>query len=203
MSLEDLLQNTIVYDCEIKRCIPMKGKPNNPDLEYCEGWTDYIGMGISVVCVYSFSDEVMYTLIPDNPFDKAKLQALFKTTRCAIGFNNHHFDNKLLNAHRIPTPQTYDIFEEIKKVRGKYPKGYNLDAITKANFLAGKAESEGGSLAPILYQKWEMERLHKYCQQDVNMTVGVYKLVLENLLNDPVTGGRLTLAKPRQIAAYE
>lgn len=200
--MNELLKDTIVYDCEIKRCIPQKGKTNDPDLEYCQGWTDFIGMGISVVCVYDFSEQHMFTFAPSNPFDKLRLTAYFTLTRCAIGFNNHHFDNKLLNAHGIATPNTYDIFEEIKKQRGQYPKKYNLDAICKANNIDSKTEKEGGALAPILYQRGEFERLNEYCRQDVKMTADVYRMVLDNILHDPVRDCVLRLPRPKQICQF-
>lgn len=198
----ELLKDTIIYDCEIKRCIPQKGKDNNPDFEYCQGWTDYIGMGISVVCVYEFSNDTMHTFDFKNPFHTRNLQELFTDTLCAVGFNNHHFDNKLLNAHGFVVPQSYDMFEEIKKQRGQYPKGYNLDAIAKANNVAGKAEIEGGALAPILYQRGEFERLNEYCRQDVRMTADVYRMVLDNMLHDPVRDCLLRLSRPKQICQF-
>lgn len=192
----NLFKDTIIYDCEIKRCIPQKGKINNPSLQFCQGWTDYIGMGISVICVYEFNTDTMHTLLPDNPLHRAGLQYLL-TNNLAVGFNNNRFDNNLLNAYGFVIPDSYDIFEEIKKIRGQYPKGYKLDQIAQANNLTGKAESEGGALAPVLYQRGEIERLYKYCQQDVVMTREVYKLVLEGKLVDPMhKSDILSLAKP-------
>jgi hypothetical protein len=48
-------KKTVIYGCEIARCIP-KGE-RSPDLEYCQGWADFKGMGISVICAYSSWDE--------------------------------------------------------------------------------------------------------------------------------------------------
>lgn len=195
---KELLKDTIIYDCEIRRCIPQKGA-NHPALEYCQGWTDFIGMGISVVCVYEFNTDTMYTL--DETSKSKTLQDLF-TNNLAVGFNNHHFDNKLLNAYGFVIPQSYDIFEEIKTQRGQYPKGYSLDAICRANTIAGKSEKEGGALAPILYQRGELERLAEYCRQDVNMTANVYRRILDNTLHDPVHDCLLRLPRPKQICQF-
>ncbi|HEY9881550.1 MAG TPA: hypothetical protein V6D29_24060, partial [Leptolyngbyaceae cyanobacterium] len=43
---------TLFYDTEIARCIPDRwGKDSR--YEYCEGWHDFAGMGVAVVCAHT------------------------------------------------------------------------------------------------------------------------------------------------------
>lgn len=39
----------LIYDCEIIKCIPIRSEKRDPSLEYCAGWEDYDGMGISLI----------------------------------------------------------------------------------------------------------------------------------------------------------
>jgi hypothetical protein len=43
--------NYLVYDCEIKKCIPDRNGVIDANLDYCEGWHDHANMGMSVVGV--------------------------------------------------------------------------------------------------------------------------------------------------------
>lgn len=45
------MTNYLVYDCEIKKCIPDRKKAMDANLDYCEGWHDHGNMGVSVVGV--------------------------------------------------------------------------------------------------------------------------------------------------------
>ena len=44
----------IVYDTEIVKAIRHRSEPVLPDIEYCQGWTDFAGMEISVLCAYEY-----------------------------------------------------------------------------------------------------------------------------------------------------
>ena len=44
----------IIYDCEIKNAIPDKNEPLRPHINYCKGWEDHLGMGISVIGVFDY-----------------------------------------------------------------------------------------------------------------------------------------------------
>ena len=52
------LMRVVVYDCEIICAIPDKKVPNARDLQYCGGWGDYAGMGISVLAAVDVETQV-------------------------------------------------------------------------------------------------------------------------------------------------
>ena len=87
----------LVYDCEIKMMIQGRNEPLIDGLQYCAGWGDHEGMGISVICVYDMGTGTMHTLRPtDSELDMDVLQNLISSTDFAVGFNNHGFDNRFV-----------------------------------------------------------------------------------------------------------
>src|SRR5690349_19210948 len=102
----------LIYDVEIVRCIPDREKPRVPDLEYCDGWTDYKGMGVSVVCAYVVEERNVRVFLEDN---LAEFEALARD-QVLVGFNNHGFDDHVLAAAGIAWLGSYDLLAEIRAV---------------------------------------------------------------------------------------
>lgn len=59
------MTSILVYDTEIKHMVP-GDHPRDPELTYCEGWTDFIGMGISVLTAYDGTAARPHTFMDDN-----------------------------------------------------------------------------------------------------------------------------------------
>jgi hypothetical protein len=202
-----LMMKTLIYDCEIKRCIPDKGAIHSGSIEYCEGWSDYAGMGISVLCALEITADRIgesarqYTIVDENwqLFGELVASADF-----IVGFNNHNFDNKLVQAHgvEIPRSKSYDIYVEIIDAAGlsnapfSYRKGYKLDDVARANNIPGK--DGHGIMAPILYQTGKLDELHAYCMHDVEMTAEVYNKILDGDLLCPKSGRVLKVKTPHE-----
>jgi hypothetical protein len=151
---------------------------------------------------------MMNTLLPeDEPEHAAILQSMISQHDYVVGFNNHGFDNKLLAAIgiKIPKEKSYDIYEQVIDAAGlsnapfAARKGYRLDDLTRANNLARKNDDAGGALAPMLYQQGEIERLHRYCQNDVDMTVQVMQHILQTKLVCPRSGNTLPVKTPAEV----
>lgn len=200
----------IIYDLEIKKMIQGRNEAKLAGFDYCDGWGDHKGMGISVACLYDMGTDTPYT-IPEPDTDTAAhdtLQGLLTRADYVIGFNNHGFDNKLLDAHgiKVSDAKSYDIYEQVIKAAGlsNAPfyerKGYKLDDLARANNLPRKT-GEGGALAPVLYQRGDIQKLHDYCANDVLMTAEVMKLILAGKLLDPKTGQVLAVDVPSFVLA--
>ena len=184
----------IIFDCEIKKMIQGRNERRLEGFDYCDGWGDYKGMGISVVCLYDLNTSTNYIIVePDtDPVAREQLQSLLSHAPYVVGFNNHGFDNKLLDAHgiKVSDAKSYDIYEQVIKAAGlaNAPfyerKGYKLDDIARANSLPRKT-GEGGAQAPVMYQRGDLQRLHAYCMNDVKMTAEVMKLIMRNKLLCP------------------
>ncbi len=202
----------IVFDTEIKNMILGRNESMLPDIRYCNGWTDFAGMGISVVCVYDmpYGDPaagIMHTLTPEENEEHATmLQKLINRADYVVGFNNHSFDNPLLAASGfiIPPEKSYDIYAQIIDAAGlsnasfSARKGYRLDDVAKANGIPGKNIEGGGALAPVLYQTGELEKLYSYCENDVSMTVRVLTAITDMRCICPRTASILPVVTPHQ-----
>lgn len=198
----------LVYDCEIIRCISSKHQVQNPGLEYCKGWRDFDGMGVSVIGAMDIETHQPFIFMPDNLYD---FQGLVKEYDLVCGFNNLAFDNMLLAASGIHVPEekSYDLLVEIWKAAGlpghfvgRKSGGYNLDAIVRANTEFG-GKTGPGAQAPIEWQGKRYGKVANYCLDDVFFTCYLINLIERGdetsnpgKLIDPKTGEILTMPKP-------
>ncbi len=183
----------IIYDCEIIRAIPPKDGNRLEDIEYCEGWDDHAGMGISVIGVYDYASDRYRVFCKDN-FDE--FQALVDSADLIVGYNSLKFDNQLCaaNSLKVPNEKSYDLLVEIWEAHGlasvfQYPShvGYSLDAVAQANF--GDSKTGNGAMAPVLWQQGKIGQVIDYCLQDVRLTKRLMDQVIntEKLIS-PLTG---------------
>jgi hypothetical protein len=188
-----LKASVIVYDCEIIKCIPPAIKPY---LQYCAGWSDHAGMGISVIGVYDYLADQYRVFLEDNFGDFARL---VRDREHVIGFNSLAFDDKLCAAHGLEVTTTYDLLCEVRVASDQPPhyrpgtrSGYSLEALARANLGTGKSGS--GALAPELWQRGQRGAVIDYCLGDVALTKRLFDRRAE--LIDPTGRGLLTLREP-------
>jgi DEAD/DEAH box helicase domain-containing protein len=164
----------LIYDLEIANAIPDRNGSRAEGVSYCEGWTDYAGMGLAVVCCYDYTTARPRVFCSDN---LAGFVELVASHDCVVGFNNRRFDDRVLAAQGIiiPTEKSYDLLQEIWRGLGLGPEfhpythgGYNLDAISRANF--GASKQLGGADAPARWQRGHVGTVIDYCLADVNLT---------------------------------
>lgn len=198
----------LVYDTEIKHCIPDRGEVPSGAIKYCDGWSDFTGMGISVLVAYDTDDATTYIITDDGttPFEPAGVSVvgrldlfdyLIGRTDYVVGFNNHSFDDKLLAAHGITVPRekSYDIYSEVIDAAGlsnapfKHRKGYRLDDIARVNDVGAKTNA--GAMAPVMYQQGKLAELHEYCHNDVLMTAKLLERISLGTLRCPRSGNVL------------
>ncbi len=190
----------IVYDLEIKKAILAAGEAPMPGIEYCSGWKDHKGQGISVLCAYDYTQDRYRVFCDDN---LRGFQDLVDGGSLVIGFNSQHFDDQVCNAHGLQVKTGYDLLREIYKALGLDPfpskygpeyRGFSLDAMAVANGLGAK--SGQGSLAPVDWQQGRVGSVVDYCLQDVRITKGLVDLVLSGTPLFAPDGRKLFLRKP-------
>lgn len=185
----------LIFDAEIIKCIPNRKKEeNNPKLEYCEGWTDFQNMGISVICAYDYKEASYKVFLQDNLDEFTELTK----ERALVGFNSVAFDDKLLQANDINAVTTYDLLQEVRLASGQpkqYGKGlrrgYSLDALAKINLNTSKTAT--GALAPVMWQQGKIGAVIDYCLQDVVITKKLFDLSQKKKIIDPTNNSELTL----------
>lgn len=188
----------VVYDCEIKNAILSKGAGEIPvpGIQYAQGWGDYLGMGISVICAYVW--EAGYRVFLADNFQAFKELAEDPET-LLVGFNNRAFDDKLIQAVlrvTLPERRSWDLLRAVRVARGGSPAigSPNLDSLCKANFLPGKSGS--GALAPVLWQQGRIGQVIDYALNDVIQTKKLIELVIGGRLRDPDSGRVLSVPNP-------
>lgn len=187
----------LVYDCEIQKCIPDKRQPNDPNLQYCNGWTDYVGMGISTICAWDYDDKRFRVFTHDNLSDFAEL---VKRHEHIIGFNSIRFDDPLCCANGVPILTTYDLFKEISNAAGN-GKGCGQADMLQAN--AGIPKAGHGAMAPIWFQQGRLGKLIDYCLEDVRgLAILVRNVIQGKPLVHPTTGVELSIMRPSWMDKY-
>jgi len=182
----------LIYDIEIRNAIPDRNGVAAPGVQYCEGWEDHKGMGIAVVGCYDYAND-RYRIFCEDNLDE--LQRLIKGHDVIVGFNNHRFDDRVLEAAGvfIPEGKSYDILEEIWRslrlpleFNPRLHGGYSLRALCQVNFRASKTGD--GAAAPALWQRGQIGTVVDYCLADVNLT--------KKLLDRIIRTGQLVNPKP-------
>ncbi len=138
-----------VFDLETARSADEVGGWNRADL-----------MGVSVGVVYDFRSDSFVSYF-----------------ELVVGFNNKRFDNQVLRGYtrdsldRLPS---LDLLEEVQKKLGFRLKLDNLAAAT-----LGATKSGDGLQALQWYREGRVERIEKYCRQDVKITRDLFLHGLE------------------------
>ena len=153
----------IVFDIETKNSFEEVGE-NNPVL-----------LDVSVVCIHD-SETNKYDSFWENDF--ARLWPILEQADMLIGYNSDHFDIPILNKYyhgNLATIKSLDILKEIKKTLGRRLK---LDNIAGATL--GESKSGNGLEAITWWKNKELEKIQKYCLDDVRITKNIYDYALKN-----------------------
>lgn len=185
------MNSLIIYDCEVANMIPNKREAIVPGITYCKGWTDFVGMGISVIGTFNYATNEYAAFIPDMGGLQG-FQTLVSRADAILGFNNHGFDDPLMRAHGVNFEHSASVDLRVECLRAtgipmgdaKFIKGFSLPKLAGVNFGAGKTEE--GALAPIMWQRGERQRVIDYCLNDVLLTKRLVDKALEDgWLYDP------------------
>lgn len=190
----------LIYDLEIKRAILGKEAPVN-GIEYCGGWNDHAGMGISVLGALEWPSGRAHVFCDDNEggFVALAAQTVAKGGKL-ISFNGIGFDNRVILAAwklSIEGNDCYDLLRETWLAAGlgpdfRYPAhaGYGLDAMCKANGIPIKTGD--GAHAPIAWQQGRVGEVIDYCLNDCYITGLLFNASQERALTSPKDGRQLT-----------
>jgi hypothetical protein len=206
--------NSWLFDLEILKAIPEKGKQRDWRFQYCKHWGDHEGMGISVLAAAKPDLSFHRVFVPDfcpydgkreildrEPMHHSLLPQFFQSCDMVIGYNSRFFDYKVLAAQgiHIPVYKHLDILFEIKKkLRQAAPKGYKMEALSQR--CGGPGKTEDGAQAPILWQMGEKQRVIDYCCNDLAMLSAIVQFYAMNDYCVPTPEGlRLRLRSPLQI----
>ncbi|KKR32010.1 MAG: DEAD/DEAH box helicase domain protein [Parcubacteria group bacterium GW2011_GWF2_39_8b] len=152
----------IVFDIETKNVFQDVGSDNPADLD------------ISLLCIYDYETNTYDSFLQED-FDR--LWPLLEKAGMFITYNGDHFDIPLLNKYYkkagrgdLTKIRSLDILKEIKNCYGRRMK---LDQVAEGTL--GINKSSNGLDAVVWWRNGEIEKIRKYCLDDVRITKDIYE----------------------------
>lgn len=153
----------LAFDIETKNTFQEAGSNNPADLD------------ASVVCVYDYETDQYGSYLEKDFKD---IWPIIEKADMLIGFNSDHFDIPLLNKYYpgdLTKIKSLDLLKEIKDSLGRRIK---LDTVAEATL--GKKKIGHGLEAITWWKNGEIDKIIKYCLEDVKITKEIYDYALKN-----------------------
>jgi len=148
----------IVFDIETKNIFSDVGK------------ADPTALDLSLIGIYDSKTETYESYLEEELPD---LWPRIEHADVLIGYNSNHFDIPLLNKYYpgdLEHIKSIDLLEDIRKSLGKRLK---LDSVAQATL--GEGKSGHGLEAIHWWKNGEIEKVRKYCLDDVRITRELYE----------------------------
>ncbi len=143
------------------------------------GSSDPVDLDISLVGTYDYETNTYDSFLQE---DLPRLWPLIEKADMLITYNGDHFDIPLLNKYYkrdgrgdLRKIRSLDLLKEIKNSYGRRMK---LDQVAEGTF--GVHKSGNGLEAVVWWQAGEIEKIRKYCLDDVKITKDVYEFAMKN-----------------------
>ncbi len=137
--------------------------------------TDSTALDISVVCIHdSLTDTYSSYLQEDFP----KLWPILEQADMFITFNGDHFDIPLLNKYYSGDLGKIKSLDLLVEVRNSLGRRIKLDTIAEATL--GTNKSGHGLQAVEWWKTGEIDKIIKYCIEDVKITKQLYDYAIKN-----------------------
>lgn len=139
------------------------------------GSNDPVDLDISVVCIHDSADDTYKSFLDT---ELGKLWPIFEQADMLITWNGDHFDIPILNKYYpgdLNKIKSLDLMREVQKVLGRRLK---LDTVGEATL--GRNKSGHGLEAIEWYRNGEIDKLVKYCIDDVRLTKDLYDFAMLN-----------------------
>ncbi len=153
----------IILDIETKNSFQEVGSNNATDLD------------ISLLVIYDYKDEKYKTFMEK---DFPELWKILEQTDLIIGYNSDTFDIPLLNKYYSGDLTQIKSLDLLVPIRESLGRRIRLDSV--ASGTLGKNKSGDGLDAIKWWKNGEIEKIKKYCKQDVQVTKEVYEYAIKN-----------------------
>lgn len=125
---------------------------------------------VSVVGIYDYSDNQFKDFLED---EFKELWPILENASLIIGFNIKKFDLQVLAPYYVGDVRQFPVLDLLDEVKESLGKRISLGELAKATL--GEGKSGHGFLAIDFYRKGELEKLKKYCLDDVRLTRDLYE----------------------------
>ncbi len=139
------------------------------------GMFDPSALELALIGIHdSESDSYFSYTVPELP----NLWPLLERADILIGYNSDHFDIPILNKYYsgdLTRIHSIDLLSEIRNVLGRRIK---LDSVAKATL--GTRKSGSGLDAVRWWAEGKIEKVRKYCLNDVKITKDIYEFAKQH-----------------------
>jgi len=133
------------------------------------GGSDPRLLDISLLVAYDSHTDTYYSYLED---ELSPLWKLLEAADMIVGYNSDHFDIPLLDKYYpgdLRKIKSLDLLKEVERAAGKKIR---LDAIAEGTL--GKKKSGSGLEAIDWWKTGEIEKIRRYCEDDVRITKEIY-----------------------------
>jgi len=153
----------IIFDIETRNAFEDVGKADPALLD------------LSVICAHD-SETNKYLAYTQE--ELPNLWPILEKADMLIGYNSDHFDIPILNKYYpgdLTRIKSLDLLKEIKKSLGRRIK---LDLVAEGTL--GRKKTGNGLEAIAWWKNGEVDKIKKYCMEDVKITKELYEYALKN-----------------------
>lgn len=136
---------------------------------------DFANIELTVVGIYDSETNELKSFLKE---DLSQLWPLMEKADIIVGYNSEHFDIPILNRYytgNLSQIRSIDLMKEVKNVLGRRLK---LDNIAEATLK--KRKSGSGLDAVKWWAEGKVDKVRKYCLDDVKITDDLYQYALKN-----------------------
>lgn len=134
-------------------------------------------LDLSLLVIYDFGTNKYESFMEK---DLPKLWQILERTDQIIGFNSDGFDIPILNKYYRGDLKKIKSIDLMQSVVKSFGRRLPLDAIAAGTL--GRQKTGHGLDAITWWKNGEIEKLRKYCEEDVRITKEVYEYALANKL---------------------
>ncbi len=133
------------------------------------GSSDPASLDISIVGIYDSETDSYSSYLQE---ELNQLWPILERTDLLIGFTSEHFDLPLLNKYYPGDLQKIKHLDILKKIKDSYGRRMKLDQLAEGTL--GKNKTSDGFEAVRWWKKGEVDKIRKYCLEDVKITKELY-----------------------------
>jgi len=157
----------IVFDIETRNIFQDVGSSDPADLD------------ISLVGLYDYETNSYDSFLQE---DFPRMWPILEKADLLITYNGDHFDIPLLNKYYKKAERgdlsKFRSLDLLKEIKNSYGRRMKLDQVAEGTF--GINKSGGGLDAVVWWRAGEIEKIRKYCLDDVRITKDVYEFAVKN-----------------------
>jgi len=136
---------------------------------------DPTDLDISVVCIHDSSDNSYQSFLEK---DMNKLWSIIEAADALVTWNGDHFDIPLLNKYYPGDLSKIKSIDLMREVQLKLGRRLKLDGVAEATL--GVKKSGHGLEAVEWWKNGEVDKIIKYCIDDVKITRQLYDYAVQN-----------------------